>query len=161
MKKILFLLIFIFLSDLYTYSQNTITIYTFKDKKVNDEILKILTSHGKFEYKDFKYCTLYYFILDNYEGSAGMHNDEFTSEIYIALKDKDSLVNLPKLYVLKNIYDLKLNSVIFEEGDNGITINFDNTITKKSKTYKKDLNMIYSEHKNEYKFNFKSIKKIN
>ena len=115
MKKILFLLIFIFLSDLYTYSQNTITIYTFKDKKVNDEILKILTSHGKFEYKDFKYCTLYYFILDNYEGSAGMHNDEFTSDIYIALKDKDSLVNLPKLYVLKNIYNynvIKFNGCI-------------------------------------------------
>ena len=161
MKKIFFLLIFMFFSNLYMYSQNTVTIYAYKDKKVNDEILKILTSNGKLEYKDFKYCKLYYFILDNYEGSAGFHNDEYTSDIYFALKDEDSLVNLSKLYVLKNIYGLKLNSIKFEEGDNGITINFDNTITKKSKTYKKDLNLIYSEHKNEYKLNFKSIKKIN
>jgi hypothetical protein len=81
MKIILFLLHFL-LTNSFLFSQNKITISTFKDKNINNEILKIITSGGEIKYKNFKYCDLYFFIVDNDEGSANLNYCDYTSDIY-------------------------------------------------------------------------------
>ena len=76
------------------------------------------------------------------------------------MKDVDSLINLPKLYVLKNIYDLNLKTLKFEEVDKGIIMSFESIIATKVKNLKKDLDYDYKKVKNAYTIDFKSIIKI-
>ena len=157
MKKIILIFNLIFLCNSLLFSQNKITITTFKDKNINNEILKIITSGGEIKFNNFKYCDLYYYILNNDEGSAELNYCDYTSDIYIALKDVDSLINLPKLYVLKNIYDLNLKTLKFEEVDKGIMMSFESTIATKVKNWEKDLDYDYKKVKNAFTIDFKSI----
>jgi hypothetical protein len=159
-KNNIFISLFLF-SNTFLFSQNKITISTFKDKYVNNEILKIITSGGEIKYKNLNYCDLYFFILDNDEGSANLNYCDYTSDIYIALKDVDSLINLPRLYVLKNIYSLDTKSLKFEEVDNSIIMSFESTIAKKGKKWEKDLKYDYTKVKNIYTIDFKKIIKLN
>jgi hypothetical protein len=160
MKKIIFLFHFILFSNTFLFSQNKITISTFKDRNINDEILKIITSDGEIKYKKLNYCDLYFFILDNDEGSANLNYCDYTSDIYIALKDVDSLTNLPRLYVIKNIYSLDTKSLKFEDVDNSIIMSFESTIAKKGGKWEMDLQYDYTKVKNIYTIDFKKMIKI-
>jgi hypothetical protein len=80
--------------------------------------------------------------------------------IYITLKDVESLINLPRLYVLKDIYSLDTKTIKFEEVANSIIMSFESIIAKKGKNWEKELEYDYTKVDNVYKIDFKKIIKI-
>ena len=162
MKNRILTFLFIFLGITSSFSQvdvGKISVFQYNTTTLKNEILRLVSSASTENTKTFNYCTLKYMILYNADGSAGLPNCEINNEIYIAIKD-DEKFKKDKLYILKNIYSFDVNSLKFEEVDDGIIMYFNSTIAKKSRNYKIDLDYVYTNVQNKYKITFEAIKKL-